>query len=164
MPIVPGLYFSWSTAEGVTSLDLSADKGLLFRAQAHVAKPPQWFSFNVTLGKAAFAPGDVLGVVADLEGCEGDSLPLVVRSARDGETRGTLLQDRLSGSGDRAVQTALHTVDGGDFLAGAPAFHTLAMQLPKHDFTLALRDLRLFVIPAARGLRSQAPTLSSFSA
>ncbi|WP_212525599.1 hypothetical protein [Actibacterium sp. MT2.3-13A] len=161
-PIVPGVYFSWDTSGGEAALKLTSGPGLLVRVEARVAKPPRWFSFNLSLGKALFAPGDVLGMAVELEGGAAEDFPLVIRSTRNGEIGDTVLQDSLKGAEDRVVRTVLHTVDAADFLSREPAFHTLVMRLPKRDFALAIRDLRFFVLPAARGQRSQPATLSSF--
>lgn len=161
--IVPDIYFSWDAAEGEAALELKAEPGVLFHAQARVTKSPRWISFNLALGEYAFEAGDVLGLVTEMDGCEGEAFSLFVRSARDGETRDTYFQDRLLGSAEIVVQTNLLTVAGGDFISGPPAYHTVVMLLPTRDFTLTLRDLRFFVIPAARGLRSQSATLSSYA-
>ena len=161
--IVPNIYFSWDPVEGEATLELKAEPGVLFHAQARVTKSPRWISFNLALGEHAFEAGDILGLVTELEGCEGETISLFVRSVRDGETSDTYFQDGLQGSGETVVRTSLLTAAGGDFLSGPPAYHTVVMLLPTRDFTLTLRDLRFFVIPAARGLRSQSITLSSYA-
>ena len=163
--IVPDVFFSWGTVEGeATTLELKAEPGVLFRVQARVTKTPRWMSFNFALGQDVFEAGDVLGLVAELEACEGETFPVFVRSTRHGETSDTYFQDSLQGSAERVVRTSLLSATGGDFLSGPPAYHAVVMLLPTRDFTLTLRDLRFFVIPAARGLRSQSVTLSSYAA
>ena len=150
--LADGVYFSWDASGGDVTLDVWPEKGLLFGAKAKVRRKPGWLSFNLSLREGSFEAGDILGLVLDFEGCAGEHLPLFIRSARAGEMKDTYLQQPLQGQSSRAVQTFLHTVQGASDLCGTSAFHTLVVCLPMRDFSFVLRDLRLFVLPAARGI------------
>jgi hypothetical protein len=148
-----GVYTSWDPEGGVT-LSARQDRGTLVSLEAQVSGTPRWNSFNLELGTAAFVPGDILIVVADIEGAAGHRMSAFVRSAGDGRPMSdTHFSDPLEGSGTRAVRTLLHAVRAHDGLAGAPRFHTLVVALPCTDFGLTLHDLRLAVVPAVRGIR-----------
>lgn len=118
-------------------------------------------ALSVALGEGAFAPGDVLGVVAEFEGCAEDRLGGFVRTGRAGGHADTSLRDALPGSAHRMVRTALHQVRADGAMAGAPGFHSLILDLPRGDFTLRLHDMRLFKLDAARGVAVDAPGLAA---
>lgn len=150
--LVPGVYFSWDAGNGDVTLDIRPELGLLLQLEARVARAPEWLSFNLELGEAALNAGDVLGIVAEFEGCPGTELPVFLRSSREGEIADTWLQNRFEGSDARSVQTVLHAVKDDEPLAAGKGWHTLVMPLPRRDFRLELRDLRVFVLPASYGL------------
>lgn len=152
LTLTDGVYFSWDADGGDVKLDVWPEQGLLFGAKASVKRTPGWFSFNLSLREGCFEAGDILGLVLDFEGCAGETLPLFIRSARPGNMQDTYLQQPLEGHSSRAVQTLLHTVHGDSALCGTSAFHTLVLNMPMRDFSLVLRDLRLFVLPQARGI------------
>lgn len=164
-PLVEGAYFSWDSDEGEAILTLKHVPDLLFTLEAKVTRHPRWFSFNLSLGEDSFVPGDVLGVVAKFETKSNESFPFFVRTSRENaDLADTHLQEGLTGGVGNVVQTALHTFEPFDAATQGPGFHTLVMQLPPRDFTLELRDLRVFVLPAARGLRSTPAGLASLGA
>lgn len=152
LTLADGVYFSWDADGGDVSLDVWPEQGMLLGAKARVQRKPGWLSFNLSLREGNFEAGDILGLVLDFEGCAGETLPLFIRSARTGEMKDTYLQQPLQGQSSRAVQTLLHTVHGDSALCGTSAFHTLIVNMPLRDFSFVLRDLRLFVLPAARGI------------
>ena len=84
-----------------------------------------------------------------------------VDAAADAALADTALADGLGGSDTRAVRTALHAFGAGDAAMGAPGYHTLVLRLPREDFHLRLHDLRIVVLPAARGLRLAPGTLAA---
>lgn len=150
-------YLSWDHSTPGVDLHARPERGVLCQMQAKLPQPPGWITLNLALRDGVFAPGDVLGLVVELDGCAGQSLPLFVRTGRDGTVQDTALQDSLQGASRRTVQTVLHQITPGDALCGS-GFHTLVIDLPKQDFTLELRDLRLFVRPDAPHLTR--PTLA----
>ncbi len=159
--VAPDIYFSWDSSQGTVEIALKSYPGHLADLWAKVTGMPSWLSFNLSLGNCAFKSGDVLGLIVELEGCEGHTFPIIVRSTQDGELSDTTLQDSLKGSEDRAVRTLLHTIAPHEALTGPKRYHTLIIPLPCRDFELDIRDVRLFIIPAARGLRSHPETVSS---
>lgn len=160
---VPDVYFSWDSDHGKTALSFKSVPGQLGTIWARVSGGPEWLSLNLSLGECTFAKGDVIGLVTELEGCDTQRFAPFIRTMRDGEIEDTFLQEGFTGSEDRAVQTALHTLEGYDPMIGRTGFHTLVIPLPRKDFQLQLRDLRLFVIPAARGINTRAGTLGSLA-
>lgn len=150
LTIGPGAYFSWDAEGGDVTLQVRPELGLMFHLSASVRRAPRWLSFCLELREGSFAAGDILGLVLELEGCAGHTLPLFIRSARDGGVLDTYLQEPLVGTSTVSVQTLLHPIRADQAMADGPAFHTLVVPLPMRDFSLELRDLRLFVLPADR--------------
>lgn len=160
--LADGVYFSWDAGGGDVMLDVRPELGVLFHTRAEVRRAPSWLSFNLSLQKGAFAEGDVLGLAIEFEGCAGENLPMFIRTARgEGDMQDTYLQEVLQGSPHRQTQTLFHTVSASEALCGEAGFHTLVMNLPKRNFTFELRDLRLFVVPAERGLTLGQPKLAA---
>lgn len=159
-PVVPDIYFSWDEEGGQVDLTLKSLNGYMGDIWGKVSGAPSWLSLNLSLGRCSFAVGDVVGIVVELEGCADQSFPAFIRSGREGGGESdTYLDDILKGSEDRVVRTLLHKVSAHSDMAGAEAFHTLIVPLPRKDFHMSLRDIRLFVIPAARGLDTRPATL-----
>lgn len=150
------IYFCWDPQGGEVALETWHKPGMLFGAKAtisdRVSDTPAWMSFNLALHKGRFEAGDILGLTLEYEGFAGDTLPLFIRSARNGGISDSYLHQPLQGHKHRAVQTLLHSVHGHSALCGPTAFHTLVFPLPSRDFRFVLYDLRLFVLPAERGL------------
>lgn len=158
-PVVPDIYFSWDDKEGEVDMTLKSLSGYMGEIWCKVSKTPRWLSLNLSLGKCNFAAGDVLGLVVELENCPDQNFPAFIRSTREDDTLSdTYLDEILKGSSDRAVRTLLHKVSPQSSLVGAEAHHTLIVPLPCKDFHMSLRDIRLFVIPAARGLDTRPAT------
>lgn len=150
--LAPEIYFSWDDKRGKVALEMKSSAGHLADIWAKVSGDPRYVSFNISLGECSFNAGDVLGLIVDFEGCAGQTLPLMIRSALNGAMADTPFLDPLVGSEDRAVHTLLHAIRPQEALTGPAKHHTLIFQLPHKDFWLDIRDLRLFVIPAARRL------------
>lgn len=159
--IVPGCYFNWDSEQGNLTIDMTSKPGELFHLKTKVRQAPRWFSLNLSLGEAAFAPGDVLGIV--VEGRSTNALELIpfIRSAAGGELTDTLFEEHIKISAGHMVCTALHTVLPENGVASLKGYHTLVFRLPGQDFELTLEDLRFFVIPAARGLTTRPVTLAN---
>lgn len=161
--IAPDLYLSWDDEQAEIDLKIASDAATLLSIKGTVANTPRWFSLNIGLGNGALKPGDVLGVVVELESPTAmDSVPFIRTAWREGGYGDTYLADRISVSEGRQVVTLLHTASAEDALCNE-AFHTLVVPLPSVDFDLTLIDMRLFVIGAERGLRSTHVQMSSFS-
>ncbi len=162
--VVPDIYCSWDTTQGTIEISLKSLPGRLAELWAKVSGNPRWLSFNLSLGKTRFQAGDVLGVIIEIEGCADHEFRPFIRTVTPaGDTADTQLDDTLKGAGDRAVRTLLHPVVSENGIAGAEGYHTLVLPLPRKDFWLDLRDIRVFVVPAERGLRIGRSTLSSLS-
>lgn len=161
-PLAPNVYFNWDDDEGAVEIAAASEPGALLSAAIGVSRAPRWLSLNVALGPGAFQSGDVLGLVVEADAGTDAVLPAFIRSAAGGERADTDLQDRLALTGERAVLTLLHTVDATDGLARIDGYHTLVLPLPSSRLELRLRDLRLFVLGAGRGLRSTPVQLSSY--
>lgn len=159
--VVPDIYFSWDNEEGEVDVTLKSINGYLGEIWCKVSGAPRWLSLNLSLGACSFTAGDVLGLVIELENCPDQSFPAFIRSTREDDVLGdTYLDDILKGSRDRAVRTLLHKVSPHSNMVGEEAFHTLIIPLPRKDFHMNLRDIRLFVIPAARGLDTRPATVA----
>lgn len=158
--VLPDIYFNWDTEQGDVQLEITSEPGMLMNIQAKVAKPPRWFSLNLSLGSDQFTVGDVIGLVAELESSPDLSLTSFIRSSDKGEWADTELEERLPGTTLRAVQTVLHTVEPGDGLPWNNGYHTLILRLPPQDFRIQLWDMRFFVLPQNRGLRDRPATLA----
>jgi len=162
--VVPKIYCSWDATEGTVEVSLKSLPGRVAELWGKVSGRPRWLSFNLSLGKSRFHPGDVLGVIFEIEGCADHEFRPFIRSMIPaGGTADTPLDDTLMGSGDRAVRTLLHTVARENAIAGEEAYHTLVLPLQRKDFRLDLRDIRVFVVPAERGLRIGHDTVSGLA-
>lgn len=160
IPFSPELYISWDDEKGQVAPKGRTKPGILLQLDAEVAVPPRWFSLNIGLGKSALKAGDVLGLVLEIESETGFGSDLFCRSATEDAYSDTYLQGGFDVTGGRQIVTILHTIEPGDSLE-QDAFHTLVMPLPGQNFSLTLRDMRLFVLGAERGLRSTPFTAAS---
>lgn len=152
--IVPEIYLSWDDEEASIALEIASDANMLVTVKGTVVTPPRWFALNVGLGQGALAPGDVLGIVFEVESPVAfESAPFIRTAWRKGGHADTRLQDRISVIAGHQVVTLLHTVEAEDALC-SDVFHTLVLPLPLEDFEVTLHDMRLFVIEAERGLRT----------
>lgn len=154
VPVAPDICFHWDNKQASVDITVKSRPGHLVDMWAKVSGTPRWLSFTLSLGECSFRSGDTLGLIVELEGCGGETLPVIIRSSRDGTPADTPVLDTLTGSDDRVVRTLLHTIAPQDALTGGTAFHMLIIQLPRRDFRLDLRDLRLVVIPAERRFNS----------
>lgn len=145
-------YFSWDSEDATVNLLVHQKLGILFEAEAGIHGTPRWLSLNLAFGTGALEDGDILGLVADLKGCAETVLPIFIRSMHGTEIRDTYLDEPLTGLAQTGIQTVLHRVDAGQALCQAEAFHTLVVLLPRQDFHLEIRGLRLFVIPVAQAV------------
>lgn len=160
--LIPNLYVSWDSAEGEVAVTVTSEPGQLCSISAQVAKAPRWFSLNLVMGTARFAPGDVLGLVARTATNTDLHLPIFVRSGHDGSVNDTALPGSLTVEGSGGVASIVHMLTADSPLAWGEGFHTLVIGLPAHDFELDLQDLRIFVLPASDTAELQPHTLASF--
>lgn len=161
--IVPGIYFSWDSEAKGTRLGLMSEPGMLASVELEVPDSPRWLVLNLALGNGDISAGDVLGIVADIKGLNGNKMLLFVRTACEGAFSDTQIPDPLEGSEDPAIRVLLYTVQFGDPITKGEGYHTLVLELPKQNGTLTINNLRFFVLPAARNLRSMPPTLANFT-
>lgn len=155
-PLVEGIYFSWDDEMGAVALEVQSPPGQLCHITGRISGAPAWLTLNIALGVLDFAPGDTFGMVANVSGAP---CTPYLRSLHDETLLDTELQDNLR----EGPQPLLRTFDAHDGVIGRGAFHTLVLPLPQQDFTWALHDMAVFMLPASTGLRSASLTLSSFA-
>ncbi len=158
--IVPGLHPTWDEEEGAVALSYRAEPGTLLQLEAQVSGAPRWLTLNIDLGPGAFEAGDVIGIVADIAGEAEDMLGMFIRSTTQGGDVDTELAEPLFVAAQQRVAAALHVVAPQDGVAGSERFHMLGLKLPKRDFRLEIRGLRVFVRPAAEVPEAPAMTLA----
>ena len=164
MRIVPSFYPSWDEERGTVALTHEAGPDNLLRVEANVTGEPRWLTLNLDLGGGSFEVGDVIGVVADVEGDGEFALEMFARSTSEHENTDTEFADKLPVSTARGVGVIMHTVGPGDGVLTTDRFHMLIIRLPRRDFRLEMREMKLFVLPASHGLRSGPMTLAGASA
>lgn len=148
-PLIPGIYFSWDTKDCDITFTLSRPRpNMLMRIDGSVKGTPRWLTLNLVLDEAEISADTVLGVVASMSGTGAKTLPLFIRSVRDGETEDTIFDEELVLNKGKRVSVALNRLSDSSFAAGGKAFHTLVINLPTQDFELALEDLSVFFSPA----------------
>lgn len=161
--VVPGLYVSWGGGGGEARITATASDTALLQIAAEVTGDLEWFTLNIELGPGQLNPGDVLGLaLAGSTGAAGLDLAGFLLSARlpGGGVGETALADRLVLGPDSAAGLALHILEPGEAATRAQEFHTLVLNLPRRNFEIALRDLRVFVQPAGAGYARRTPTLA----
>ncbi|TKA84353.1 hypothetical protein [Sulfitobacter sp. 15WGC] len=154
--MVDGIYFSWDDENGAVALEVQSPPGQLCHLTGRISGAPEWLALNISLGVLDFAPGDTFGMAANVSGAP---CTPYLRSLHGEMLLDTALQDDLR----EGPQPLLRTFDAHDGAIGQGGFHTLVLPLPRQDFTWALHDMAIFMLPAGKGLRSAPLTLSSFA-
>jgi len=149
---------------GQSRLRLRGTPGMIAAIDAEVAGTPRWVVLRLELGEAAFLPGDVLGLVVNGSADRALTLRPYLRMVRDGRLADTRFGEAVALSPEPRVITALHTLSAMDPACGAPGHCALVLGLPAESARVRLEDMRLFVIPAAEGLRSTPVDLATFAA
>ena len=162
--VVPGIYFSWDQSGCKVDVRVLRTVDAVLAFSSKVSGRPEWFTLNIELGEDALAPGDVLGIVADIASDAPATLPLFVRSATGGGIEDTILAENLHATKDGVISTVLHTISSGDALATQSAFHTMVIDLSGTNHNTEIRDLRIFAIPADQARKSSPNMVSSASA
>lgn len=158
----PNVYFCWDKQSAQVDIMASSGTGDLLSADIKVKGTPQWFTLNFGLGSGAFAKGDTLGLVLQGSASPTADLYPFIRSVEDGGDRNdTLLADSVRLGSNISQHVILHEIEAHEPLAWAKKFHTLIIPLPKHDFTLKLKGMRVFSIDAAGTGVQRAKTLAS---
>lgn len=159
-PFVSGVDPSWDDKDGTVTLSYRTEPENLLRLDARVTGRPRWITLNLDLGCGAFEAGDMIGIVAEVDGDADRDLEMFIRSATEHGDVDTELSERLSVSAAGGVVAALHIVGSGDSVADDSRFHRLGIRLPQQDFRLAIRSARVFVRPAADGPATGTMTLA----
>ncbi|EIE51114.1 hypothetical protein AL036_15735 [Salipiger aestuarii] len=159
----PDVYPSWDSANGKIEGEIASTAGMLLQIDAAVSGTPSWWVLNLVLGAGTLKPGSVLGLVADIESAEAREIAAFVRSGREDEVLDTELSEPLALRAGRRVISLLHDVDAGQPMAGAEAWHTLVLRLPRPRTSLVLHDLRLMVIPPEAGMRAGRRSLKGYA-
>ncbi|MCC5989161.1 MAG: hypothetical protein JJT95_15930 [Pararhodobacter sp.] len=162
--IVRGFFPNWDEEHGTVALSHESGPDNLLRVEGKATGEPRWLTLNFDLGGGDFEPGDVIGVVADVEGDGDYDLEMFIRTRSDEGNIDTEFPEGLSVSAGRRVVNSMHTVGMGDGVVTTERFHMLIIRLPKRDFRLEIREMRFFVLPASHGLRSASMSLASASA
>ena len=158
--IVEGVHPSWDADAARVRLDWRAGDGALLQLDARVAGAPRWLTLNLDLGPGRFAPGDVIGLVAEAEAGAACVLEPFTRSTGAQGDSDTDWSGRLALGRGRDVVCALHAVVPGDAMVAATQFHMLGLRLPHRDFGLRLHNLHLFVRPQAEAAEAPPMTLA----
>lgn len=156
--IVPGVHPTWDGQEGTVALSYQSGGDNLLRLDATVTGWPRWLTLNLDLGVGAFEAGDVIGLVAEVAGDRTYDLDMFIRSDSDQGAVDTELREPLRVTPEPCIAAALHSVAASDDMSGRERFHMLGIRLPKQDFRLDVRALRVFVRPASEA--PDAPTLT----
>jgi hypothetical protein len=159
-PLVPGISLSWNPDAKGLKVDATSAPGTLLRIEQIVEEAPRWLELHVALGHATFVPGDILGLALRAEGFGDEGPSFFVRTFLDDRFLNTDLVEPLPTARARAVRTVLYTIASTDPIVEPGRFHTLIMRIPKRSGRLAIGDLRLLVLPAARGLNTASPILA----
>lgn len=148
---------------GKSRMQFLSTPGLVFSLDAQIEGTPRWAVLRLELGKAAFLPGDVLGLV--VKGAADRQLEIrpFLRMVRDGRLADTRFDDPVTLGTAPGVSTALHTLSAMDPACGAPGHCALVLGLPTKSTRLQIDDMSLFLIPAVEGLRSTPTDFASFS-
>jgi hypothetical protein len=160
--IFEGVYFSWDEAQAKIDISAGDDAAAMLAVDVAVEGAPRWFSLNLELGQGVLTEGDTLGIVVEGQAGAEVDLPLFIRSGGPGKTHDTRFPDPLALGPETRLSVALLTLEEGNESCGEPLFHTLVIGLPAKSGTLVLRDMRVFRVPAEKGLRSRPATLASF--
>lgn len=140
---------------GQTQVKFSGDPGQICTIETSVEGVPHWVVLRLELGRAAFLPGDVLGLV--VKGAMDRPFPVQVylRMVREGGLADTRFKDEIMlGTGNGCV-TCLHTLLPDDPACGAEGQCALVLGLPRETARITVEALGFFVLPAAEGLRSR---------
>lgn len=161
--IVPEIYFSWDAEQAEVSITLSKSDGCLLDANVKVSGQPRWLGLNIGLGDGTLYRGDQVVVVMDLASEMTDKFQLALISSRDGKRVDTLLEEPIGGLPKGVIRTIVHNIHEDDAHEGVEAYHTLAIRLPAHSHSLRLNDLRVMIVPRAKGVRAAPRNLSDFA-
>lgn len=145
-------------------IGFASEPGELLTLDASFSAPPRRALLRLEIGPGGFLPGDVLGLVLQGGAAAETGIGVCLRATRGEEVADTRFDDRISLAPRESIGTALHTIDPADSVGGAADGFALILDLPTHDFSISLKDLHFFVIPAIFGLRSTPAQLSSFAA
>ncbi|MDO9639981.1 MAG: hypothetical protein Q7J44_15700 [Pseudotabrizicola sp.] len=159
--ISPNVYFSWDSAQAEVAIAVQSAPGQLLTAEVTLQGSPRWFALNIGLGAGAFAAGDSFGLVIDASSTVPFDCQPFVRSSKEDETLDTILAEeiRLTPAGGASVM--LHCIAASDPLVWAGQFHTLILPLPKQNFRLDLRDLRLLHLGSGEAAMAGQRTLTA---
>ncbi|MFP4044893.1 MAG: hypothetical protein ACLFTP_10055, partial [Rhodosalinus sp.] len=136
--------------------------GELLRIVTRVRTTPAWFTLPIWLGQARFEPGDVLGLAAEITSDKARSLGLFLRAEKGGAHTDTEFSEPLELAHGHGFGTALATLRPGDSAcAEGHRSLSLILRLPKSDCALTFHDMRFFVVPSAKGLRSTPRNLTT---
>lgn len=141
--------------QGQTQVKLSGESGQICTIETSVEGAPRWVVLRLELGRAAFLPGDVLGLV--VKGAMNKPLPVQVylRMVREGRLADTRFEDEIRLETGTGYVTCLHTLLPDDPACGTEGQCALVLGLPRETARITLEDLGFFVLPAAEGLRSR---------
>lgn len=159
--LVPGLFLSWDAQNGAADIDVASGPEEILRLDARVRDAPRWLSLNLALGNAALAPGDTLVAVADFAAAGVPRAALTLRSEIGGESGDTPMAEALAPASGLSV--AMHTLRPADFAARGIGSHLLILHLPKEDFEMTVRDLRVMAVPAGSVPAAAPPALGDLA-
>lgn len=159
--IVEGVHPSWDTEEGSVTFSYTSDRETLLSIETSVTGTPRWLTLNLDLGVGRFDPGDIIGLIADIEADTAHTCEMFIRTTTQQGHVYTAFRESLNMAAERRTVTALHPVWNTDRLAGAENFHILGIMLPKTNLRLSLHHLCPFVLPAGNAPRPPSMMLTS---
>jgi hypothetical protein len=160
--IVPYATLSWDAQGGDMDVTVTSVPGELLKIVTRVRTAPAWFTLPIGLGQTRFDPGDVLGLAAEITSDKARSLGLFLRTEKGGAQTDTEFSEPLELAQGHGFGTALATMRPDDS-ACAEDNHSMSLilRLPKSDCALTFHDMRFFVVPSAKGLRSTPRNLTT---
>ena len=153
--LVPHAALSWDAEGGDMDVSVTSEPGELLTVRVRVRAAPGWFTLPIGLGRARFEPGDVLGLAAEVTSDKARVLTLFLRAGTGDAKTDTEFAEPLELPEGHGFSTALTTLEPDDpACADGESYLSLILRFPKSDCALTLHDMRFFVVPAEKGLRS----------
>lgn len=148
--LLPGLWSCHDTERGRIAGRAIAGAGPLLRLEFEVTRPGRWCTLSLAFGDAPLEEATVIGIVAELCASAPCEIGLGIRSVTADGPRDTAFADRLAAGPEARAQVALLTVPPASPLSDRARRRLLLLHLPQQSGWLEIRDLRLFVQPAAQ--------------
>lgn len=154
---LPGLWGSFDDAEGALSGRCVAGDGALLRVSIAVERPGRWCTLSMDLGATALPEGAIIGLVADLQSSRPSHVGLQLRAIHGPEIHDIAFDEGFTLAPEGGAQVALLEVAPGSVLSAPDQRLVVVMDLPQTALEIVIRDMRLFVLPAADAAPPELP-------